>query len=85
MSNSIFEINFSDIPEYGELVNTLYMVFFIIITIHILLTYSYNDKQTPVALGMIGGLFNPFFINLLTTIMIAFLAYYLIGKKNIIY
>ncbi len=30
MSNSIFEINFSDIPEYGELVNTLYMVFLLL-------------------------------------------------------
>jgi hypothetical protein len=81
MSNSIFEINFNDMPEYGELVNSLYMISFILIIIHILLSSSLKETKSNFNFGITGDIFNSNFINLLSIILISVLSYYLIGKK----
>jgi hypothetical protein len=83
-SESIVKISINSSQEYVDLVKTIYMFFVVSIVWHVLLSMSYK-KTKPMNIGLTGSLFNIDFINFLLTGLIAFLSFFLISKKILVF
>ena len=79
-SESIVQLNINSSTNYVNLIKTLYMILFIFMIWHVLLSLSYSKKQ-PINMGLSGELFNSNFVNFILTGMISILSFYLVFQK----
>ena len=79
-SESIVQLNINSSTNYVNLIKSLYMIIFVFMIWHVLLSLSCSKKQ-PVNMGLSGELFNSNFINFILTGMISIHSFYLVFQK----
>ena len=81
---AVFNININGNEENLKFINDIYKTTVILITLHILMYFSYKTNKIT-NFGFTGNLFNIEFVTFMIFVLISFLFYYLVANEILVF